>query len=315
MAARRSSAGRRGRRRGSATRRGRPGAPRLSRPGKPSPAPPPGPAQPAQPGPAQLGPAQVESVQVESVQGGAAKVEAGSAGLPHPVELAGLLHELTALLLVAPGPQEALDRLADLTAGALPHALRCSAVLIGDGTPTMIAARGQEAAELDELQHVTGQGPTLEAIRTRSVVTSRDLAADERWPSLAAGARRCGVRAVASVPLDVRRNAVGALTVFATGPDGVDTHLLITAMAVAGQAEVLLGEVLRRTAEAEASGELAATQRAGATVDHAVGVIVAQRGCGVQEAYEILRETSQRLNARPEDVAERLVRTAVRRAD
>lgn len=234
---------------------------------------------------------------------------------PHPVELAGLLHELTALLLAAENVEDALDRLARLTAGALPAALRCSVTLIGDGTPVAAAACGAPAEALDDLQYVTNEGPGLDATRGRTVVTCPDLTTDDRWPTLARCAKRLGVHSVASVPLDVQRNAVGSLTVFVARRDGIDPHLLITAMAVAGQAEVLLAEVLRRSAQTAAADDLAALQRGGAIVDHAVGVIVAQRGCGLPEAYAILHETSQRLNVAPQTVAERLVQTAARRAE
>ena len=73
-------------------------------------------------------------------------------------------------------------------------------------------------------------------------------------------------------------------------------------MAIVNQAEVLLGELGRREALSE-----------GATVDRAVGVIIAQRGCGVREAYDVLRETAQRLGMDRRAVAERLIAAAAAR--
>jgi transcriptional regulator with GAF, ATPase, and Fis domain len=235
-------------------------------------------------------------------------------GNPHPVELAGLLHELTALLIDAANVQEALNRLATFARAAVPGAVRCSVTLVGDCTPMTIAAAEQAHPELDDVQYEAGRGPCLDAIRTRTLITSQDLPSDERWPELAELAAKLQVHAAVSIPLDVRRNSVGALNLFLPEPHGIDPYLLITAMAVAGQSELLLGEVLRRSAAAEMTAELVESLRAGATVDHAVGVIVAQRGCGVREAYEVLHETAQRLNLRPEVIAERLVETAARRS-
>lgn len=232
----------------------------------------------------------------------------------HPVELAGLLHELTALLIGATDVQEALNRLAAFTARAVPGAVRCSVTLVGDGTPMTIAASEPAHQVLDDVQYDSGRGPGLDSTRTRTLVTSQNLPDDDRWPELAARARELGVYAAASVPLDVRRNSVGALNIFLPRPHSINPYLLITAMAVAGQSEVLLDEVLRRSAQVEMNAELVASLRAGATVDHAIGVIVAQRGCGVQEAYQVLHETAHRLNLRPSVIAERLVETAARRA-
>ncbi|GIF15357.1 GAF and ANTAR domain-containing protein [Actinoplanes teichomyceticus] len=220
---------------------------------------------------------------------------------PHPVELAGLLHEVTVGLLASDTLGQALDRLASLTLGALPGAVRCSVALIGEGGPPTVVAAGSAGETSLQLQYAQGSGPALEAARTRALVTTCDLAADERWPELGEAARADGIRAVASIPLDVRRTAVGALTVCLDRPGEVGPDVLLTAMAVAGQAEVLLGELHRR----EALGE-------GAAVDRAVGVIIAQRGCGVQEAFRVLQESAQRLGLDRRTVAERLVAAAAR---
>ena len=224
---------------------------------------------------------------------------------PHPVELAGLMHELSARLLSADDMAQALERLAVFTADALPEALRCSVVLIGDGEPLTIAASGPEGAELDEYQYAAGHGPGLEAARTRALVTVQDLTADDRWPAgLADHARRAGTRAVAAIPLDVARSSVGALSVYVPRADGIGPGLLLTAMAIVNQAEILLGELNRRAALSQS-----------ATVDRAVGVIIAQRGCGVREAYDILQETAQRLGMDRQSVAERLITAAARNAE
>jgi GAF domain-containing protein len=223
---------------------------------------------------------------------------------PHPMELAALLHELSIRLLSADDLTQALDRLVTFAAGAIPGAVRCSVVLISDGEPLTRAAAGDRGEALDDLQYERGEGPGLESARTRAVVTASDLAADSRWPDLAGAARSGGVRAVAAVPLDVPRSSVGALSVYLAEDGAVGPELLIVTMAVVNQAEVLLDELRRREALSE-----------GATVDRAVGVIIAQRGCGVHEAYDVLQETSQRLGMDRRAVAERLIAAAARRSE
>jgi hypothetical protein len=232
----------------------------------------------------------------------------------HPVELAGLLHEVTALLLDAVDLSEGVERLAAFTARSLPGILRCSVSLIGDGIPMTLAASSARGRELDDVQYATGQGPGLDATRTRTVVTCQDLTTDDRWPALSACAATVGVRSVASVPLDVQRHSVGSLNLFLPVADAIGPHLLVTTMALTGQAELLFAEVHRRTTQATATADLVTSARGGATVDHAVGVIVAQRGCDVRQARAILQETAERLKLRPVVVAERLLATASRRA-
>jgi hypothetical protein len=222
---------------------------------------------------------------------------------PHAVELAGLLHELTVQLLSADRLSHALDRLAAFGASALPGVARCAVTLIGEGGPLVSAAAGSRGETFDQLAYDQSTGPGLEAARTRALVTAGDLTGDERWPHLAAAARADGLGAVVAVPLDVRRTSVGAISLYLNRTGTPDPELLVTAMAVAGQAEVLLAELYRREALTE-----------GAEVDRAVGVIIAQRGCGVQEAYRVLQESAQRLGMDQRTVAVRLVTAAARNA-
>ena len=223
---------------------------------------------------------------------------------PHPLELAGLLHELSARLLSADGFTPAVDRLAMFAAGAVPGAVRCTVALIGEGGPVTRAAYGPAGAAVDEVQFGIGvAGPALEAARTRSLVAVADLPADERWPELAEAARAEGVHAVVAIPLDLPRAEVGSLSLYFDRPDAPGADHLLTAMALANQAEVLLDELRRRDALS-----------AGAAVDRAVGVIIAQRGCGVQEAYAVLRDTAQRLGLDRLAVADRLIAAVARNA-
>lgn len=226
-----------------------------------------------------------------------------SAG-PHAVELAGLLHELSARLLGADNVPQALDRLATFAAATVPGTLRSSVALIGEGGPPVVAAAGSAAQALDDLQYAGGDGPALEAARTRTLVTAPELQADPRWPRLAESARAEGVQGIVAIPMDVLRSSVGALSLFIGTPGGLGPEWLLTAMAMVNQAEVLLGELRRREG-----------LREGATVDRAAGVIIAQRGCGVQEAYEVLRDTAQRLGLDRRTVAERLIAAAARNAE
>lgn len=222
---------------------------------------------------------------------------------PHPVELAGLLHELSVRMLSADQLPAALNHLAAFAAGAVPGVMRCSVSLITDGELPTLAASGPEAQPLDDLQYAVGQGPGLDAARTRALVTAQHLPTDARWPDLAECALAQGVHSVAAIPLDVLRSSVGSLSLFVARPHGIDPDLLLTAMAIVNQAEVLLAEIGRREALSD-----------GATVDRAVGVIIAQRGCGVREAYDVLHETALHLGMDRRAVAERLVTAAARNA-
>lgn len=220
------------------------------------------------------------------------------------VELAGLMHELSERLLSADDVNQALERLAVFTVAAVPGAVRCSVVLITEGVGPTLTASGSDGRAVDECQLETGEGPSLEAARTRTMVITQNLLSDPRWPDLADCALDEDVHAVAAVPLDVQRSSVGALGIYVRKPQGIGPELLLTAMAIVNQAEILLSELSRRAALGQS-----------ATVDRAIGVIIAQRGCGVREAYDVLQETAQRLGMDLQSVAERLIAAAARTRD
>jgi ANTAR domain-containing protein/GAF domain-containing protein len=223
--------------------------------------------------------------------------------VPHAVELAGLLHEVSVLLLGADSFAAALERLAAFAADVVPGAVRCSVALIGEGGPLTCTAHGPAGEKVDELQYALSTGPGLEAARTRALVTVSDLAADERWPELAEAAGSEDVHSVVAIPLDVPAAEVGSVSLYLDRPGGLAPDLLLTAMALVNQAEVLLGELRRRD---ESSAD--------AVVDRAIGVIIAQRGCGVREAFDVLGETARRLGLDRRAVADRLIAAAARNA-
>jgi hypothetical protein len=217
--------------------------------------------------------------------------------------MAGLLHELSVRLLGAESFAAALARLASFTTATIPGAVRSSVTLIGEGGPLTCTAHGSGGETIDQLQYASSSGPSLTAARTRALVTVADLATDDRWPDLATPARADGVRSLVAVPLDVPRAEVGAVTLYLDRPGGLAPDHLLAAMALVNQSELLLGELRRRD-------DAGATP----TVDRAIGVIIAQRGCGVREAYDVLRETAQRLGLDRRAVADRLIAAAARNA-
>ncbi|WP_239117611.1 GAF and ANTAR domain-containing protein [Paractinoplanes ferrugineus] len=222
---------------------------------------------------------------------------------PHAVELAGLLHELSARLLGAPSFDAAIERLVAFLAATVPGTVRCSVTLIGEGGPPTRTANGPRGESLDTIAYESSTGPGLDAARSHALTVADDLTADARWPHLAEPAATAGIAAVVAVPLDVPRAEVGAVSVYLDRPGTPGPDVLVTAMALVNQAEVLLGELRRRD---ETSTH--------ATVDRAIGVIIAQRGCSVREAHDVLGETAQRLGLDRQAVADRLIAAAARKA-
>jgi len=97
--------------------------------------------------------------------------------------------------------------------------LDVAGVLLADqrGGVRMAAASSERAELLEVFAAETDGGPCVECIRTGAPVHSADLAADvRRWPRYAAAAEACGFGAVYALPMRLRRDVIGALSLLST---------------------------------------------------------------------------------------------------
>ena len=113
-------------------------------------------------------------------------------------------------------------------------------LLAGQGGGVRMAAASSERAELLEVFVAdTQDGPCVECIRTGRTVTSHDLAGDpQRWPRFAAAASTCGYRAAIALPLRLRREVIGALSLLDTQPNGVHSMAAQLGQALADVATI-----------------------------------------------------------------------------
>jgi len=257
---------------------------------------------------------------------------------PHLVEIVAALKEITARITTASALSSAVDDVLKVTVGLLPPYVRCGITTIAQGEPASFAATGLPAAVLDEVGHASGEGPCLEAIRTRGIVLSQCLAGETRWPVWGAAARRHGIEAVLSYPFDVDTRTLGALNLYADRAEAFLGDLPMIAMLVADHASLLLRVRLRQLVHEDMVAELgdvpegvASTVGEAAppgphntgsqhqrvpqsranrtTVERAIGIVMAQRGCPPEQALRHLHEAAIQLGVALPAVAERLVRT------
>ncbi|GAA0479054.1 hypothetical protein Ade02nite_40210 [Paractinoplanes deccanensis] len=207
----------------------------------------------------------------------------------------------------------ALTRVLKFTVEAVAGCDCASVTLVERGRVVHAVTSGADAAELDEIQFATGIGPAPEALYGEDPVYVPDLAAAQRWPVVAATAAELGLRSALCLGLYVNRtaqwSALGTFTLYATTPDAFsdDDHdfgcILAAYLAVAVAAARRQEEVDRREA---------ALHRGLSTRDvigQAKGILMERRRLSAGEAFDQLRDVSQRLNRKLIDVAEHLAET------
>jgi hypothetical protein len=171
------------------------------------------------------------------------------------------------------------------------------AALVATGTVAAaretVGWRGPDAAALEELQYVTGEGPGLDATATGRPVLVWDLGSGPvggRWPAFTPEAWRVGIRALLAVPLLVSSVGVGVgvLALYARRPGPLPEATLGTAAMLGRTA----AGMLLRLADSDLG---AASERSGHAVAHqASGVVAARHGIAAGAAFELIRAHAYR---------------------
>jgi len=66
----------------------------------------------------------------------------------------------------------------------------CGITFRRDGQPFTVATSDDLAAQVDEIQYVSDQGPCLDAMYDQHTVRVSDMAHEQRWPRFRPGRRR-----------------------------------------------------------------------------------------------------------------------------
>ncbi len=224
---------------------------------------------------------------------------------------------LTALSQLATGQLEltdALTRIAQFAVLAIPGADGAGLLLLANEHFESTVSSAAFVAEMDRLQHDLGQGPGITAVRAARTVRSGSVDTDASWPALGRRAAHLGVYSALCLPLSTPAGVLGALSVYAFGRDAFTEHAACIAelFAVPAAIAVQNAQVLAQSKALAAQLQAALINRA--SIDHAIGILMARTGCGPDAALARLRGLSQSQNQKLYIVAAQLVEEAVRRA-
>jgi GAF domain-containing protein len=217
-----------------------------------------------------------------------------------------VLDELVSVVLDVPTMQEVLAQLIEITRRATDGTSAISVTAHEDGSYHTAASTGPDARHVDEYEYAEGAGPCIDAIESGERQLSPDVLADERWPTFSAVAVDAGFRSVAGVPLVAGDRTVGALNLYATEPDGLREVLALAERMTGPLATVVANALaMRRVTKL---GETLQTELAQlATVEQAIGILMAHRSWDGQTAERALQRTAAATGRSIDDVALRIV--------
>jgi transcriptional regulator with GAF, ATPase, and Fis domain len=227
--------------------------------------------------------------------------------LTPPVDLAAALTELTGLVLAMPNVESLLTEVARLAARVLNPPASCGITLRRDHEPYTAATSDALAAHVDEVQYGEHAGPCLQTLDTGEQVYVRDLSAETRWGGYPTHALGYGIRSSLSLPLSGDGHTRGALNLYALTTEAFGPDQRNRAGLFAAQAGAALAIVTRQVRQVELSDQLRHALASRAVIDRAIGVIIGQRRCTAEAAFDVLRDISQRQNRKLRDIAAEIV--------
>jgi GAF domain-containing protein/anti-anti-sigma regulatory factor len=230
---------------------------------------------------------------------------------PHPDDdlLTDQFESLTRMLLGTKTVGEALHQVVVAATIVVTDSDLVSVTLRApDGTLFTPESTGDPADELDQVQYRSGAGPCLDAADPAgpAYAASADLHRERRWPEFTAAATSHGFGALVStalLPGAGSGSLSGALTIFSRRPHGLTATDRHAALLLATHASLALAHA--QTTEL-ADVRLAQFRRAVDNRDvigQAKGILMHRQRITAQDAFALLRRTSQELNVKLVELA------------
>ena len=216
-----------------------------------------------------------------------------------------MLRQLSRVVLVDRTLDEVLTDVTRIAAQGIPGAEATSITLLRDEKAFTVAHHGEMSLAADELQYEHGYGPCMDAGRGGVLLRVDDMRTEERWPEYVAHVvRSTPVRSSLSVPLPYQGTSIGALNNYSTQPAAfASPESLQAGLEVAEVVAVAVANADAHHQLSEQTRNMRVAMESRAVIEQAKGVLMAQRRVDAEQAFEILREASQRYNRKLRDIA------------
>lgn len=199
---------------------------------------------------------------------------------------------------------ELVARSADLVRGAD----WCSITVMRSEALTTLATSHDDALAADQVQYELGSGPCVDAVVEDHVFLTGAVHEDPRWPAYGRRVHaEVGVTSVLAqrLVLPDGNGSVAALNLYGTAPDAFDETSRRQALLLATQCSLLVSAYLAHQRVAHLERALASNREIGV----AVGVLMAAHRVPHDEAFAMLRLTSQDTNRKIRDLAAEVATT------
>jgi GAF domain-containing protein len=194
----------------------------------------------------------------------------------------------------------------ELAERSLPAVHGVSVSLNRDGKLLTAAHSQAFARAIDEQQYQDRDGPCVEALRSGTEVRSFPLDF-ARWPGIQALSDKNGIRGVFSLPLMVDTGPIGALNLYSIETTAPSDDHAERARIFARHASVVLANAKAYDDAERHVEQLKEALQSREIIGQAKGILMQRERCTADDAFDKLREISQRSNIKLREVAQGVV--------
>lgn len=177
-----------------------------------------------------------------------------------------------------------------------------------------------EVGVLDELQYDAGDGPCLTALNTGTTTVVDDTDADQRWRGYLRAVADHGYLSMMGMPLPLRARDDGTDDGRSEGAASINFYGAERAVftperqraaeAFATSAGAALSLIVKVDDARDQTAHMVAATETRSAIDVAVGIIMAQNRCSQEEAFRILRSSSNNQNVKVHTLAQLILERA-----
>ena len=216
------------------------------------------------------------------------------------VALAQTFAEIARVLLAETDVQATLDKICRLAVATVDGCDHAGITMVKGREISTLAASDDVPRHVDAIQAEVDEGPCVSAFREHETFRTDDLRTEDRWSRFShRAAQETGVVSMLSLRLFIEEDTIGALNLYSKEKAAFDDDALAVGSVFAVHAAVAASG-----AQHHEHMEQAVQTRD--VIGQAKGILMAQQNVSADEAFDMLRRASQRMNLKLRAVAERV---------
>jgi GAF domain-containing protein len=223
-----------------------------------------------------------------------------------------LLQSLSRFATVLPARYDLQEALSELTESVTSVLGLCGSwvTMADDGRLRFVASLSLASAELerDHAQLHPFPCPCRDAYSTGDVIRVTDIREESaRWPQFSASATRLSIAGVASIPMRLADQIIGALNLYSPEPREWSDDDLEVAAVMASMATSYVVNVSKLRQQEQLSEQLQEALESRVIIEQAKGITSQQHSVTVDEAFQLIRKHARNNHASLRVVAEAIV--------